>query len=79
MLLTEMSRLNWQQIVFCPQKNAVTLRGEVLTHYSETSIGTGEINWFVISRFCSIQFTVTFAGADEYRSLYRGLCYREVS
>ena len=36
-------------------------------------------NWFVISSFCSIHFTVTLAGLDNnYCSLYRGLCYIEV-
>ena len=36
-------------------------------------------NLFVISRFCSIHFTVTLAGLkNNYRSLYRGLHYIEV-
>ena len=36
-------------------------------------------NLFVISRFCSIHFTVTLAGLENnYGSLYRGLRYIEV-
>ena len=36
------------------------------------------ISRFVISRFCSIHFTVNFDRAEEYRPLYRGLRYVEV-
>ena len=36
-------------------------------------------NLFVISRFCSIHFTVTLDGLENnYRSLYRGLRYIDV-
>ena len=36
-------------------------------------------NLFVISRFCSIDFTLTLAGLENnYRSLHRGLRYIEV-
>ena len=36
-------------------------------------------NLFVISRVCSIHFTVTLAGLENnHRSLYQGLRYKEV-